>query len=46
MRLFLSFCSDEVLTQVKYAPTGVDEQASILLKNKDEEMATVMLTGT
>lgn len=44
VRLFLSSCPDEVRTQVKYAPTGVDEQASILLKNKEEEMATVMLT--
>ena len=26
------------------APTGVDEQAGILLKNKEEEMATVMLS--
>ncbi len=30
-RLFLSSCPDEILTQVKYAPTGVDEQAVILL---------------
>lgn len=44
VRLFLSSCPDEVRTQVKYAPTGVDEQASILLKNEEEEMATVMLT--
>ena len=46
MRLFLNSGPDEVLTQVKYAPTGVDEQASILLKGKEEEMATVMLIGT
>ena len=34
----------EILSQVRYAPTGVDEQASILLKNKEEEMATVILS--
>ena len=35
---------DQVVSQVKMAPTGVDEQAGILLKNKEEEMATVMLS--
>ena len=33
-----------LFTQVKYAPTGVDEQASILLQNKEDEMATVILS--
>ena len=35
---------DQVVSQVKVAPTGVDEQAGILLKNKEEEMATVMIS--
>ena len=44
VRWFMSSCPNEILSQVKYAPTGVDEQAGILLKNKQEEMATVMLS--
>lgn len=44
VRWFMSSCPDEVLSQVKYAETGVDEQAGILLKNKEEEMATVILS--
>lgn len=44
VRWFLSEKPDQILSQVKYAPTGVDEQASILLKNPKEEMATVILS--
>ena len=44
VRWFMSSKPTEILSQVKYAPTGVDEQASILLKNKEEEMATVILS--
>ena len=44
VRWFLSSQPDQVLSQVKYAPTGVDEQAGILLKNKEEEMATILLS--
>ena len=44
VRWFMASCPTEMLTQVKYAPTGVDEQASLLLKNKEEQMATVMLS--
>ena len=44
LRCFMSSKPDQILSQVKYAPTGVDEQASILLKNKEEEMATVILS--
>lgn len=44
VRWFLSEKPDQILSQVKYAPTGVDEQAGILLKNKKEEMATVILS--
>ncbi len=44
VRWFMNSKPTEILSQVKYAPTGVDEQASILLKNKEEEMATVILS--
>lgn len=44
LRWFMSSKPDQILSQVKYAPTGVDEQASLLLKNKEEEMATVILS--
>lgn len=30
VRMFMSSCPNDVLSQVKYAETGVDEQASIL----------------
>lgn len=43
-RWFMSSCPQEIATQVLYAPTGVDEQASMLLKNEQGEMATVMLS--
>lgn len=44
VRWFMTSAPTESLSQVKYAPTGVDEQASILLKNKEEEMATVIIS--
>ena len=44
VRCFLTSQPTEVLSQVKYAPTGVDEQASILLKNAEEEMAAITLS--
>lgn len=44
VRWFVSSCPNQILSQVKFAQTGVDEQASILLKNKEEEMAAVMLS--
>lgn len=43
-RWFMSSKPDQILSQVKFAPTGVDEQARILLKNKEEEMATILLS--
>lgn len=43
-RLFMESCPDDVLSQVKTAPTGVDESMGILLKNKEEQMATLALT--
>ncbi len=44
VRWFLSSKPDQILSQVKLAPTGVDEQAGILLKNKEEEMASIILS--
>lgn len=44
VRWFMTSAPTEILSQVKYALTGVDEQASILLKNKEEEMATVIIS--
>ncbi|SHJ84186.1 Gfo/Idh/MocA family protein [Hespellia stercorisuis] len=44
VRWFLSSKPDQIVSQVTYAPTGVDEKASILLKNPEEEMATVILS--
>ena len=44
VRWFMSSTPTEILSQVKFAPTGIDEQASILLKNQQEEMATVILS--
>ena len=44
VRYFLSSQPTDLLSQVKYAPTGVDEQASILLKNAEEEMAAITLS--
>ena len=44
IRWFMTSKPNQILSQVKYAPTGVDEQAGILLKNPHDEMATVMLS--
>lgn len=44
VRMFLSSCPDQITSQVKLAPTGVDEQAGILLMNREQEMATVTLS--
>lgn len=44
VRWFFSEKPNQILSQVRYAPTGVDEQASILLKNPKEEMASVILS--
>lgn len=44
IRWFMDSNPNELLSQVKLAPTGVDEQASLLLKNKEGQMATVMLS--
>lgn len=44
IRMFFSETAEQVSSQVKYAPTGVDEQAGILLMNPAGEMATVTLS--
>ncbi len=44
VRSFMSQKPDEIVSQWKPAPTGVDEQATILLKNPDGQMATVALS--
>lgn len=44
VRSFMSKKPSEVISQVKLAPTGVDEQATILLKNEDQQMATIALS--
>ena len=44
IRWFFKETPTQVSSQVKYAPTGVDEQAGILLMNDAAEMATVTLS--
>ena len=44
VRWFMSAPPDQILSQVKLAPSGVDEQASILLMNPAGEMASATLT--
>lgn len=45
-RYFMSQAPDNIISTVKLAPTGVDEQAGIVLTNADGEMATVTLSLT
>lgn len=44
VRSFMSEAPNRIISQWKPAPTGVDEQASILLQNDEGQMATVALT--
>ena len=44
VRWFMTSQPTEMVSQVKLAPTGVDEQAGILLTNAEGEMATVTLS--
>lgn len=44
IRWFMSETPKHILSQVLEAPTGVDEQAGILLMNDNNEMATVALS--
>ncbi len=43
-RSFMESQPDQILSQVKYAPTGADEQAGILLMNREGQMATLALS--
>lgn len=43
-RLFMESCPDQICSQVKLAPTGVDESAGIVLKNKEEQLAVLSLS--
>ena len=45
-RYFMSANPEEIESQMKKAPTGADEQVNILLKNAENEMATVTLSLT
>ena len=44
IRWFMDSKPDQLLSQVKAAPTGVDEQAGLLLMNPEGQMAMVMLS--
>ena len=44
VRWFMTSQPTEMVSQVKLAPTGVDEQAGILLTNAEGEMSTVTLS--
>ena len=44
IRYFMTEKPDKLLSQLKKAPTGVDEQAGLLLMNNDGQMTTVMLS--
>ena len=44
IRWFMDSRPDKCASQTKSAPTGVDEQATILLQNDKDQMATVALT--
>ena len=43
VRYFFDSSPNNTLSQVKYAPTGVDEQSGLLLMNDEGQMASVML---
>ena len=44
IRWFMSCPPDRIASQVKYAPSGVDDQVGILLSNPAGEMATASLS--
>lgn len=44
MRSFMRSCPDQIVSQVKFAPTGTDEQAGILLMNPDQQMAVLSIS--
>lgn len=44
VRYFFNSSPNNTLSQVKYAPTGVDEQSGLLLMNDEGQMASIMLS--
>lgn len=44
VRYFFDSSPNNTLSQVKYAPTGVDEQSGLLLMNDEGQMASVLLS--
>ena len=44
VRMFMETEKAEIQSQVKFAPTGADEQSSIIIKNDKEQMADVTLS--
>lgn len=44
VRMFMTEYPDDIQSQVKFAPTGADEQSNIILKNSKEELASVTLS--
>ena len=44
VRMFMETENAEIQSQVKFAPTGADEQSSIIIKNDKEQMASVTLS--
>ena len=44
VRWFMTSKPHKITSQVKYAPSGVDETVGILLQNKEDEMASIILS--
>ncbi|MDO5147344.1 MAG: Gfo/Idh/MocA family oxidoreductase [Eubacteriales bacterium] len=44
VRSFMTSCPNQIVSQMKPSPTGSDEQATMLLMNKEGQMATVALS--
>ncbi len=43
-RLYMTKSPNQIQSQVKYATTGVDEQAGVLMMNEDSQMVTISLS--
>jgi len=43
-RWFLKSTPDQILSQVKFAPTKVDEKATILMSNQEQQLVTIALS--
>ena len=44
VRMFMDTTNSEIISQVKFAPTGADEQSSIIIQNPKEQMASITLS--